>query len=683
LSKPALDFHRPAPPSADTSPWWRSGQAALLAGVLLWLAGVFGLTGPSSAPVLFVLLTDGLLLLVWLAAGTGLGAFLLGPFRQATSPANPTLVVVTAAAFGLGAFSLAVLGLGLMGWLTAVVAWVLILLALGAVALMRLPHWASRATWGAAMREGLRAPAGWSWLWLVAVPFLSIATVGAMVPPGILWGDEPHGYDVVEYHLQVPREWYEAGRVVPLRHNAFSYFPFNVEAHYLLAMHLRGGPWAGMYLAQLMHVAFVGLSVVAVAGVARQVFPESRAAPALAGVAAATTPWLTLLAPVAYNEGGLLLYGTLAIGWVLIGAKGEGGRRKDEERRTAMPDSFSSFRLHPSALRSFALAGLLAGFACGVKLTGVPLVLLAVAAVSGVMLLLGRVDFARASIAIGLYLACGLLTFSPWLVRNLAWAGNPVFPEGMRLLGPGHFSETQVERWKRAHAPAAEQSPLPARVKAFNHQVVHDWRFGYVLFPLALAAVVFRPRDRVTWFNIAVTSLFTVFWIGFTHLQSRFFVLGVPVAALLIAGAARRRPFAAVAAALLTGSALLGGVHLYQRLARPEYTSVLTAESVDELTPEPLKSVPRDRPLLLVGDAKVFWYQRPMNRLRYRTVFDVDAADGQGAIEAWAGSKGIPAGTWVLVHPDEIRRFTTTYWRIPEMPPEAPDQTQPYLLPPR
>ena len=33
----------------------------------------------------------------------------------------------------------------------------------------------------------------------------------------------------------------------------FSYFPFGVEMHYLLAMHLAGGPWRGMYLAQLMH----------------------------------------------------------------------------------------------------------------------------------------------------------------------------------------------------------------------------------------------------------------------------------------------------------------------------------------------------------------------------------------------------------------------------------------------
>ena len=80
---------------------------------------------------------------------------------------------------------------------------------------------------GTPLRTWLAAPAGWHWLWLAALPPLAVALVGACVPPGMLWTpDEPHGYDVVAYHFQVPREWYELGRIVPLKHNVFSYFPF-------------------------------------------------------------------------------------------------------------------------------------------------------------------------------------------------------------------------------------------------------------------------------------------------------------------------------------------------------------------------------------------------------------------------------------------------------------------------
>ena len=170
--------------------------------------------------------------------------------------------------------------------------------------------------------------------------------------------DEPHGYDVVEYHLQVPREWYEAGRIVPLGHNVFSYFPFNVETHYLLAMHVRGGPWSGMYLAQLMHASYVVLSGARGLRASRGRSPRRHQAAVFAGVGAASVPWLTLLAPIAYNEGGLLLYGTLALGWTLRAGRG------------AASGSASGMRG-----RTLALAGTMAGFACGAKLTAVPTVL--------------------------------------------------------------------------------------------------------------------------------------------------------------------------------------------------------------------------------------------------------------------------------------------------------------------
>ena len=160
-------------------------------------------------------------------------------------------------------------------------------------------------------------PAGWDWLWVLVTPFLALALTGAMTPPGFLWGsDEPNGYDVVEYHLQVPREWYEAHRIIPLHHNIFSYLPFNVEMHYLLAMHLTGGPWAGMYLAQLMHLTFMALAIGAVYGFARG--RGSKLVAMTAGMSMLSVPWLIQLSVIAYDEGGFLLFATLAIGWVMM-----------------------------------------------------------------------------------------------------------------------------------------------------------------------------------------------------------------------------------------------------------------------------------------------------------------------------------------------------------------------------
>src|SRR5260221_396020 len=177
-------------------------------------------------------------------------------------------------------------------------AWVLIGLGLvgGAVIVAGRKDWSLKRA-GEMLRDRVSGVQG---LWLILVPFAAIALLAAFMPPGILWGDEPNGYDVVEYHLQVPREWFEAGRIVPLRHNVFSYFPFNVEMHYLLAMHLRGGPWAGMFLAQLMHVAMVGLSLVAIYGAARM--SSGRPLACVATLAAAATPWISMLGAGAFNE---------------------------------------------------------------------------------------------------------------------------------------------------------------------------------------------------------------------------------------------------------------------------------------------------------------------------------------------------------------------------------------------
>ena len=179
--------------------------------------------------------------------------------------------------------------------------------------------------------------------------------------------------------------------------------------HYLLAMHLHGGPWAGMYLAQLMHLTFFLLTVAAVYGLARRFAKPPSAT--IAALSLLTVPWITQLAGIAYDEGGFLLFGILAIGFA-IGATFETKQR----------------------LKRFSLAGAMAGFAAGSKLTAVPEVLVAipiVAAAGGIWMWLGgRRKEADANLWGGIILfgLTGLLCFSPWLVRNMALgAHNPIF----------------------------------------------------------------------------------------------------------------------------------------------------------------------------------------------------------------------------------------------------------------
>lgn len=628
-------------------------------GALEVLIATVAYAGTSWLIVFSQLLVDGAFLFAWVLAGAGWGALLAVPLqhRESDSAGDGILRVVTAAALGLALLSLATLGLGLTGWLNRGVGFGLIVTGLFAGAAVVRRRWGAQLSGdiGTPLRAWMAKPAVWHWLWLATLPLLAVALVGACIPPGMLWTpDEPHGYDVVGYHFQIPREWYELGRIVPLQHNVFSHFPFGVEMHYLLAMHLRGGPWKGMYLAQLMHVAHVVLAVVAVYGFARSL-AKHRAAALAAALTASAVPWLTLLAPVGYNEGGLLLYGTLAIGWAL--------RAIDAPPRTA--------------LARFALAGAMAGFACGVKLTAVPMLLAAVPVAT-------VAASPRSWRYVWIFVVVGAVVFSPWALRNVAWTGNPVFPEGMRLLGRGHFTEVQVQRWEKAHSRRPDQASAAARLGSAWRQIVADWRFGYV--PLALgvisAAMGFRRRESRALAALLVLLLF--FWLGFTHLQGRFFVLAVPIVALLVATIDWGK-FAPGVAGVMCISVWASWSMVHVELARRLYgaspmVAVIGVDDFSGLNPPEVAAMPPEDTLVLIGEGRAFWYPRSMSRLRYRTVFDVPSGDD--IVGAWRGGAPRGPGEWELINPSELNRYADTYWGIPQLPPELKGRVDPIVAPP-
>ena len=292
------------------APWWQQRRIVYLTCAFALLLLTILHAGRSWPLLLDHALSDVPLLLLWLAAASGYGSLLRGllsrrrlsaraPGLQTCATGESSAITSTALSFvtqialGFGILSTLQLLLGLAGFIHQLSAFAIVALGVALAAIRVRP---------VQLKQFFNARASAEYLWLLTLPVFSISIVAAYVPPGILWGDEPNGYDVLEYHLEIPREWYELGRIVPLHHNVFSYFPQGMEMHYLLAMQLRAGPWRGMYLAQLMHVAMIALTIMAIYATARQFAPKVPAM--LAAITAAYIPWLTLLAPVAYNEGG-------------------------------------------------------------------------------------------------------------------------------------------------------------------------------------------------------------------------------------------------------------------------------------------------------------------------------------------------------------------------------------------
>ncbi|MGA3068264.1 MAG: hypothetical protein ABSF29_15575 [Tepidisphaeraceae bacterium] len=590
--------------------------AAPAAAAALFLMVTLILAGPSWLQALYRFSNDLGMAAVWLIACAGLG-WIVYRFVDA----GGELAFVTCAAAGMGILSLLILIFGLLGWLNEFTAYALPSVGL-AIALVRAP----KIKWKPPENPGS------IWALVSLAPLAALVFVAALFPPGLLWGDEPNGYDVAEYHLQVPREWFEAAKIFPLHHNVFSYFPFNVEMHYLLAMHLLGGPWAGMYLAQLMHATMCGLMVAAVWSICGGGWRGT-----VAAVFTAAVPWTPLLAAVAYNEGGMLLWGTLAIGWAM--------RAKNS--------------------RQFALAGFFAGLAAGAKLTAVPVLWFGIPAA-----MLITHPSTRTLRQIGCFIVCAALSLSPWLIRNQIWSGNPVFPEAMKLLGQGHFSDVQVQRWHLAHElPDAAHRSASGRLAALAEQVVTDARYGYILLPLALTAILLS-RQRQTVFLAILLGAQLLFWLCFTHVQGRFMVLAIPIAAILIAQVDGRawKTTASLAAVMMLG---LGTTLIALRLSRyldvdRNQVTLIGRENLNGMRMLDVTQLPKDAQVDLVGDACAFFYQIPMSRLHYKTVFDVDTSDpSKTIIDDWLA--GMPPTKYVDIDAAELNRLAKTYYNLPPL----------------
>jgi hypothetical protein len=283
---------------------------------------------------------------------------------------------------------------------------------------------------------------------------------------------------------------------------------------------------------------------------------------------------------------------------------------------------------------------------------------------------------------LAIFVVGSVLVFSPWLVRNFVWAGNPVFPEGMEVLGKGHFSEVQVERWRLAHSPKEGERKVGERLGLAWKRIVIDWRFGFLFLPLAVAAMVLARDRRAAFLGISLAVQLLI-WLAFTHLQGRFFILALPIGAVAI-GMVRWRGWVFVAGGVLGVVAVVAFVILCRRYAGVRQVAEKGALGVENLTwmiPLPaeidVEKLPADRPIVLVGDAQAFLYSGiPMSRLKYRTVFDVAGEDGKDWLIKWTRRA---RGT-VLVFPGELERFRNSYFSVPTPGEAALKGRAPYQL---
>ncbi len=634
--------------------------------------------------VLFMLLAGGLLFAhlagfeqyVWLAAlyaaltQGGLAALIVVaaggyayPIVRKVCPAAPAgLRVVTACGTGLWMLSTAMLVLGSAGLLWTWLWWPIVGIGAAAAA------WQARKTLEAWRPGGHHD--GRALLWVLMAVAAAIWLAGAARPPGYVGLSDR--YDVIEYHLQVPREFHDAGRVGELPHNCYSYYPLGVEMLFLVTMCLRGGAYAGMYAAKM----FPGLfGVIAVAAVFLAFRRDDDTRGRFAAGLLASVPLALYLSWLAMVELAEVCYLVLAVLWLREW-------------------------LREPTWRSASAVGAMLGAACAIKYLSVGLVAGPVLAVMLIVALRAR----RRLRDVALAGALTLVLFAPWLVRNALYTGNPVFPLATGLFGRGHWSAESEARWVNGHA-AGPRPPVPepegwqppevpdrAALFAFNF-LLSQW-LGPIVVVAALVgiAVMVSVRGGPPAWEAALAGVLAVqlvVWAAFTRGMPSRFILPAMVPVCLLAGGVLARlarleanPFrrgavrpahgpwgrvpavaifaAAIGINLLNGYLQFRSPYHVGRHPVPPYPGEVIARQAPPY--DRAAALPEGSRLLLVGEAQAFYFRRGTV---YATAFDANplavAAAGNAAPRAVYDALRRRGITHVWVNWREVLRLARSY----------------------
>ena len=653
---------------------------------LLALMTLLGSVGKDPAPDTLTalgLIVSGvgapvLVCVVLLASAMGWGSLLRRAFQD--SPEAWTIQL----GLGIALLMTLTLTLGAIGLLVAPVSIGVVLVGLGLLA------WQSR---GAKLEL---ASAKVSRVWLLGLPSAALLLLAALSPPGWLWDSEYGGYDVLSYHLRLPQEWLAAGKIAPPAHNVYAFLPSGMEGIFALIGSftlaptgdagassglLAGSGWRAI-AAQIFHASLALVSAwtmhafvrraLARAGVEAQ---HAGRCGATAGVALLATPWVVVVGSMAYNEMGVTALGGAAM-------------------LVAIED-----KVRP-AWRS-ALSGVLVGGACAAKPTAIFLVVPVVGA-----LLLGSAPARDWFRLVAPGVVVGALTLAPWLVRNAAHGGNPVFPQMTSVFGNAHWDDEQVQRYTGAHAfdggfadrvrtlvwtspDAPEDAPSVRRWRgAMNPQ------FG-AIFPAALLAGVIAliPPTTRRWSALLLVGLGAqaIAWMALTHLQSRFLIPALlPAAALMglaLGGVRARRsrgPLGAAWVIVIAAQSAMGvWIYLGQRGGRPNFgllggVPMMRGDGYDaELgSADPTAYMNHElapgAQILYVGDSAALYN---LHGVVVSTTWDRSAL-GEVARELddpaqWSDALRAQGVTHVYVDLGEVRRLTLSGWRDPAVTTES------------
>ncbi|MBI5623450.1 MAG: glycosyltransferase family 39 protein [Elusimicrobia bacterium] len=443
--------------------------------------------------------------MLWFVAA-GLG----GPVCKALGlRGGKTELFLLSAGFGFAGLSSALLGLGLAG-LFSPTALKVSFMFVTAGSLLCWYRWFPRPEEPPACDLGAEAKweRGWTWPVLVLLGMAVLLNTLCAAAPEIY-------YDSLNYHLALPNLYLLQGNVSSTPHQIFSASPFGGQMLYSLAMVLSDEK-----LASLLHSSF-SLAVVGwLYLMARRWFTPFKGW--LAGLLYYTLPMGMYSAWSSGVDHIGVFYCCAALFALLRGLEPVAGNGSQPCRGAGWQVG----------------AGILAGAAAGTKynILTVPVVL------ACVQFWLGRRERLGWQKALALLGAAGAV-FSPWMLKNLAFFGNPlypfftgIFPGAERIADPAGFFS--ASRAMEASAVLSGLGGLKSWVEQQWNVFLGDWPTGDwagPLLPLFAPWALFVPWKRpVERGLLAVAALGYLSWAATSGL-GRFLLPAYPALSLFLA----------------------------------------------------------------------------------------------------------------------------------------------------
>ncbi len=511
---------------------------------------------------------------------------------------------------------------------------------------------------------------------VLTIALVIVYALGAMMPP--------YEFDVVEYHLQSAKEFFQKGSIGFSDHNIYINMPLGLEMHSLAAMSLVGGA-DGWWLGGLIGKAIIGAhSLIAAALLGG--FVARRADSQWIGWCAAGL-WLAVPGNAHVAMAGLI---DAAMGACIVAsvlglielARQVRCDSVDPTENNRTDNNRSEFEHRESWL--ILLIFVFAGASTAAKYTGLLYgVLPCLVATVAIVVHRGRYSDANWLAIVKRWsvpLVCGLtLTCVPWFAKNAVLAGNPVYPLAYQLFGGRGLSDERAAQWAQAHrVPVEAASDSAYSVIALLKSVKQVFVASEFVQPSLMILLVcgflgamfvgekhvdqslankklaakksvdgWRLKSDVWAWGAWSLWILVVWWLA-THRIDRFWLpavlLWVPIAGVGLLWLAREisHTLATVLVLaelgfglLVNSSPVIGDTRFFVSLAalRTDDGNADEAGEASEVQVGRLsRSIawcnenldPADSKLLLIGEARAFDFRMP---ILYSTCFDVSPAE--------------------------------------------------------